>query len=260
MQYLFGLITALVIWAVIAVIFNQSRKKITVHETTKGLLFVKGKYVKTLDPGEHVINPRTSEVVCEDMRRRFAMVGGQEVLSIDGISIKISLIAIYSVSDAYLAHTTSQDPQTAIYALLQLALREIVSTMEIDDVLAKRHEIGTLVAQRISESTTEYGLALHEVSVKDIMFPGALRNTFAQIVTARKDAQASLERARGEAAAMRSLANTARMLESNPRLMQLRTLQFLTESSGNTVVLNMNPDLDSTSMTVGSATADLDSN
>ena len=46
-----------------------------------------------------------------------------------------------------------------------------------------------------------------------------------------------MEKARGETAALRNLANAARMITDNPNLMQLRLLQQLAGSSGNTIVL-----------------------
>ena len=73
------------------------------------------------------------------------------------------------------------------------------------------------------------------------MFPGKLKEIFAQVVNARKEGLAALEKARGETAAMRNLANAARMMESNPNLMQLRLLQALGKSSGNTLILGMPP-------------------
>ena len=71
------------------------------------------------------------------------------------------------------------------------------------------------------------------------MFPGKLKDIFAQVVNARKEGLAALEKARGETASLRNLANAAKMIESNPNLMQLRLLQALGESSGNTLVLGM---------------------
>ena len=69
------------------------------------------------------------------------------------------------------------------------------------------------------------------------MLPGDLKRIFAQEVAARKEGLAALERARGETAALRNLANAARMIEDNPALMQLRLLQQLGTTGGNTVVL-----------------------
>ena len=49
------------------------------------------------------------------------------------------------------------------------------------------------------------------------------------------------ERARGESASLRNLANAARVLEGNPALMNLRLMQSITgaQTAGNTLVLGV---------------------
>jgi regulator of protease activity HflC (stomatin/prohibitin superfamily) len=59
------------------------------------------------------------------------------------------------------------------------------------------------------------------------------------VVLAQKEGQAALERARGETAALRNLANAARMVNENPSLIQLRLLQQLGTSTGNTIILGI---------------------
>jgi len=63
---------------------------------------------------------------------------------------------------------------------------------------------------------------------------------FSQVVRARHEGLAALERARGESAALRNLANAASLIEQRPALMQLRILQAIGQASGNTLVLGMN--------------------
>jgi regulator of protease activity HflC (stomatin/prohibitin superfamily) len=77
------------------------------------------------------------------------------------------------------------------------------------------------------------------VDVRDVMVPTELKRAFAGIVAARREGEAALERARGETAALRSLANAGRMIEDNPGLLQLRILQQLGGSSGNTIMLGV---------------------
>ena len=77
---------------------------------------------------------------------------------------------------------------------------------------------------------------MESVGVKDLTFPAPVKEAFARVVEARKSAQAAMERARGETAALRHLANTARMLEDNRGLATLRTLQAL-DNGRNTLVL-----------------------
>ena len=62
-----------------------------------------------------------------------------------------------------------------------------------------------------------------------------------EVLVARAHGIAALERARGETAALRNLANAARMAADNPALIQLRLLQQLEASTGHTVVLGAAP-------------------
>ena len=68
--------------------------------------------------------------------------------------------------------------------------------------------------------------------MRDLTFPGELKKIFTQVVKARQEGLAALEKARGETAALRNLANAAQMVERNPALIQLRLLQVLASSRG----------------------------
>lgn len=131
------------------------------------------------------------------------------------------------------------DADQALYLVVQVALRKVIGTLDIDEVLERREQLGELIHTQAKESPEQFGMRLLSVDIKDITFPGSLKQTFAQVVKARHDGLAALERARGEAAALRSLANTAKILDGNPTLMNLRLLQSLDESSGNSLVLKV---------------------
>lgn len=76
----------------------------------------------------------------------------------------------------------------------------------------------------------------HSVELKDVILPAELKKAFSETVRARQEGQAALERARGESAALRNLANAARLLDDNPSLMNLRVLQSLAAAqNGNTL-------------------------
>jgi hypothetical protein len=65
-----------------------------------------------------------------------------------------------------------------------------------------------------------------------------LKKILAEVVRAKQEGLAALERARGESAALRNLANAARLLENNPGLQNLRLLQSMT-GAGNTFVMGV---------------------
>ena len=76
------------------------------------------------------------------------------------------------------------------------------------------------------------GVEIERVSLRALRLPPETRRLYAEIERARLEGQAALERARGEQAALRSLANAARMLKGNPELMNLRVLQALSAANG----------------------------
>jgi regulator of protease activity HflC (stomatin/prohibitin superfamily) len=211
--------------------------RVTIFEYEKGLKYRKGKFDKILGPGAHLVYSPWSVVREVDIRPRFITIPGQEVLTSDGVTLKVSLAARFEVSEPEVAVNKSQDYVQALYLILQLALREIVGQATIDEVLADRRQFGDRLMELTGAPVAELGLNLLSVNVKDIMFPGELKKIFAQVVQAKQEGLAALERARGETAALRNLANAAKLANDNPALLQLRLLQQFGASEGNSLIL-----------------------
>src|SRR5215470_14955070 len=241
MLQLFFILAAIVIAAVIIlkIVFRAlGIKSVIVYEYHKALKYSKGHYVGILGPGKYWISAN-SYIYPIDIRPEFITVQGQDVLSADGVTLKISLAAAFQVEDPNLAFNKNANFRSSLYLILQMALREIVGKEKIDALLESRAGISGKLMELTSAKAAELGLKLISADVKDIMFPGEMKKAFAQVVKAQKEGQAALERARGETAALRSLANAARTMEDNPNLLQLRALQALADSSGNTLVLGL---------------------
>lgn len=231
-----------VLLTVIAVLLFFKRlpiKRITIHEYQKGLKYRKGRFRGTLGPGQYWFFSVFTTIMAVDVRPEFATVQGQEVLSSDGVALKISLAAEFQIADPDAAINKNANFRTSLYLTLQIALREIVGKEKIDSLIENRGSVGQKLMGLTSGKASEIGLKLIQADVKDIMIPGEMKKAFAQVVKAQKEGQAALERARGETAALRNLANAARMVDENPNLLQLRALQCLADSSGNSVVLGM---------------------
>jgi regulator of protease activity HflC (stomatin/prohibitin superfamily) len=214
-------------------------KRITVFEYEKGLKYTKGRFKSVLEAGQYWYLPFFTTIRKLDVRPSFVSITGQEVLSADGVTLKVSIAANFKVIDPNIAINKVKSYQESLYLELQLALREIIGAADIDAVLSNRDQMSKKLMEVTGPKVTELGLGLISVNLKDIMFPGKLKEIFAQVVSAKKEGMAALERARGETAALRNLANAAKMIDNNPNLMQLRALQALGESSGNTLILGV---------------------
>lgn len=219
--------------------FKLGIRRVTVLEYEKGLKYAKGKFRSILEPGQYWYMPFFTIIQKIDIRPRFVSITGQEVLSSDGVTLKVSLAANFEIVDPNIAINKVTSFQEALYLELQLALREIIGGVDIDTVLSGRNDLSKRLTEITETKATDIGLKLISVNLKDIMFPGKLKEIFAQVVNAKKEGLAALEKARGETAALRNLANAAKMLEDNPNLMQLRLVQALGEPSGNTLIMGM---------------------
>jgi regulator of protease activity HflC (stomatin/prohibitin superfamily) len=226
-------VLAAVVWKVFPV------KHVTILEYQRGLLYKKGRYTATLGPGSYWISSTFSLVYPVDIRSQFITIPGQDVISADGVTVKVSLAAEFQVVDPNLAVNKTFGFQTSLYLHLQMALREIVGKEKIDALLENRSGLSGKLMELGTPKAEQMGVKLVSVDVKDIALAGEMKKAFAQVVKAQKEAQAALERARGETAALRSLANAARMMDDNPNLLQLRALQALADSAGNTLVFGV---------------------
>jgi regulator of protease activity HflC (stomatin/prohibitin superfamily) len=128
-----------------------------------------------------------------------------------------------------------------MYYMAQIALRAVVNGIAVEALLNQRLEIGAQLLARVLPEVAGIGTSVLAIEVKDVVLPADLKRAFADVLKAKQEGQAALERARGESASLRNLANAARVLEGNPALMNLRLMQSLTaaQQGGNTLVLGV---------------------
>ena len=97
----------------------------------------------------------------------------------------------------------------------------------MDGLLEDKGTIDRDIAEYIRNKTTDYGLTVESVGVKDIILPGEIKTILSKVVEAEKSAQANVVRRREETAATRSMLNTAKVMEENPVALRLKELEIL---------------------------------
>lgn len=216
---------------------KQSFAHVIIHEYEAGVKYRKGRFIEVLSPGRHLIYTPVTTVHTFDLRKTNMNIQGQEVLTSDNVTVKLTASALYQISDPHLALTATDGYWQHLYLTIQLAIREAVATYTIEDLLEKRKDLAQEVDRLAKEKLGEIGVNLLAVELRDIMLPGDLKKAYAALLQAKKESQAKLEAARGEIATLRSLANAANMMKNNPALMQLRLLQAMEQTSGNTYII-----------------------
>lgn len=190
-----------------------------------------GEATVVLGPGRHVVR-RRAEHQLVDLRERLDLVPTQEVLTADGVTAKVSAVFRWTVADPVAFTERLRDPVGAVYLAIQLGLRDVLAGQEAEALVrAPRSRLAEGVRDRAAAAAAEVGIRLVDVVVKDVVLPGDLRAAYAELVVGRHRAQAQLEAARAETAALRSLANGAKLLDDHPSLAQLRLVQALPPGS-----------------------------
>lgn len=237
----FGLAVGLMLAIFVLLKIPRFRHAFLVPEGYAGLLYHKGKFVEVLSAGRHIRWGRHYTLAAQDVRKASLLVAGQDVLTADNVGLKLSLLVTYQMTDPVKAAHETQNWQGDLYNAAQIALRAVVGGVAVEALLNQRLEIGAQLLARVQPEATKIGVNVLAVEVKDVMFPADLKRAFGEVLKAKQEGQAALERARGESAALRNLANAARVLEGNPALMNLRLMQSLTaaQNAGNTLVLGV---------------------
>ncbi len=221
------------------------RNVFIVHEHEAALLYRHGNYSRTLPPGRHVVWGMGWSISRIDLRPEVMEVIGQEILTSDHVALKLSMIVYMSVKDPVVASRGVQNLQNHLYTGVQLALRQVVTAHTAEMIVSQRTEMNRKLIAEIQPMAEKVGVEVLLTKIKDIMYPPELRKAYSEIHRARLEGLAALERARGETAALRNLANAARLLGSNPALQNLRWLQAITEAGckGGSLVLHLPPGL-----------------
>lgn len=230
-------LAGLLVVGVAALIVRGRFVRIVAREFETALIYRRGALVDTLRGGSRLVLRAGTEAVLVDGRRRILIISGQEIVAADGVTLRLTAATEFEVSAARLAVESVESYEASLHLAVQLALREEVARLTLDDLLAARSDLGKALHGRVLEPARSLGLEVASVELRDVMPPGELRRALAEPALAGKEAAAALERARGETAALRSLANAARMVERHPGLLELRTLQTLADSPGTSTVL-----------------------
>jgi len=233
------LLLVVLVVAIIALLMRTLVSSITVFEYERGLRFVSGKLRDELEPGRYRYLKGRTFIRTFDLRSSQMALSGQEILSKDGVAVKFSLSVTYRIVNPRTAMMAVHDFAGTLHTELQLALRAVVSTADIEALLAGRGDVGPQILALSQPAAERLGIVLEQVAVRDMTLPGELKKLFTQVVKARQEGLATLERARGETAALRNLANAASMVERSPQLLQLRALQVAEQQQSATFVFGV---------------------
>lgn len=207
---------------------------VTVMPWAAGLLYRKGVFIRVLPPGRHFVG-LDGQVFQHFISEQIVLIPAQDVMSQDGFPLKLGTVVRFKVADVRRAQETHANGfHEPLRVAAQMAMRDAAASRALDDLIAHRTALDAEMTAAIRPRAAELGLEVMGVDLRDLVLPAEVRRLLTEPERARREGLAALERARGEQAALRALANAARLLRNNPELQNLRVLQALNTAPGKT--------------------------
>lgn len=191
--------------------------------------FRDGDFVETLPAGRHAFWKGIADVkvMPVDTRELILDVAGQEIMTADKVTLRLNALVTYRVADVRLSLMVVDDARQALYRETQLVLRALVGGRELDAFLGDKDGITAELEQGLRRRVSAFGVDIVKVGIRDVILPGEMKELLNKVTEAKKAAEANVISRREETAAIRSQANTAKLLQDNPTLMRLRELEVL---------------------------------
>ncbi len=225
--------------ALLGLVFVLSAFIRVVYDYQKGLVLTLGKYSGLRGSGLQLIVPLLQEMRIVDLRIQTIDIPKQEVLSKDNVSAFINAVVYFKIINPEAALFNVQDYSVAVYQLSQTAIRDVVGSRTLDQLLTDRKSISESISQAVEKDAHEWGLDITGIKIQDIVLPETMQKAMARQAQAEREKRASIIISQGESMAAEKLAQAAKILSESPGALHLRTLQMISSvSADKTNIMN----------------------
>ncbi|UOQ90334.1 slipin family protein [Agromyces endophyticus] len=220
-------ITVIVVAIVAIILFFMSVKIVKQYE--RGVVLRFGRLNGVRDPGIRFIIPVVDVMTKVSLRVVTQPIQSQGIITRDNVSVGVSAVAYYRVTDAVKSVIVIENVTAAIDQIAQTTLRKVIGQHHLDEALSDTAVLNLNIREILDGTTAEWGVQVTLVELKDILLPDAMKRAMARQAEAEREKRAKIIAAEGEALAAAQLGVASDTMMSHPLALQLRTLQTLVE-------------------------------
>jgi regulator of protease activity HflC (stomatin/prohibitin superfamily) len=200
---LFGI----VVIAFLYLILNMIR---IVREYERLVVFRFGRCIGQKGPGIIFLIPIVDVASRVDLREQYLEVPRQTCITKDNASISIDFLVYWKVTDPVQSVVQVQDFGGATRGIAMTTLRAVVGDIPLDDVLAKREEINTVLRGKLDDVTERWGGKVTSVEIREIDPPKDVQDAMTKQMSAERSRRAMVTAAEGDRTAKITVADGER--------------------------------------------------
>lgn len=202
------------------------------REYERGVVFQLGRFWKVKGPGLIILIPVVQQMVRVDLRTIVMDVPSQDLISRDNVSVKVNAVVYFRVVDPQKAIINVEQFFEATSQLAQTTLRSVLGQHDLDEMLSEREKLNNDIRAILDAQTDAWGIKVANVEIKHVDINEVMVRAIARQAEAERVRRAKVIHAEGEQQAAQQLVEAAKLLGADPRAIQLRYLQTLTEIAG----------------------------
>jgi regulator of protease activity HflC (stomatin/prohibitin superfamily) len=200
-----------------------------------------GKFLAVRGPGLFWIIPIVDSVTALiDTRIRTTQFLAEQTLTKDTVPVDVDAIIFWIVTDVKRAALEVANYGEAISWAAQTSLREMIGAADLAMLLSNRKAIDEELRNTIDAKTSNWGIDVRSVEIRDVTIPVALQDAMSREAQAERERHARVILSAAEAEIAHKFAEAARTYADNPAALHLRGMNMLYESvkeRGSTIIV-----------------------
>jgi regulator of protease activity HflC (stomatin/prohibitin superfamily) len=164
-----------------------------------------------------------------DMRIRATEFFSESTLTRDTVPVDVDAVCFWLVWDAQKAVLEVESYYRAISLSTQTALRDIIGTHTLEEMLTQREALGGALREMLDRKTNPWGITVQSVEIRDVIIPASLQNAMSKQAQAERERQARIILGTAETEIAAKFVEAARPYQNNPVAVHLRAMNMLYE-------------------------------
>jgi regulator of protease activity HflC (stomatin/prohibitin superfamily) len=191
-----------------------------------------GKLSSVKGPGLFVIIPIIDSITAViDERIQTTGFNAESALTRDTVPVNVDAIVFWHVHDAQRAALNITDYRGAVERVAQTSLREMIGSSMLSALLSERKAADELLRTEIARKTSEWGISVNSVEIRDVAIPVALQDAMSRQAQAEREKEARVILGSAEAEIAAKFVEAARTYAGEPAALHLRAMNIIYETT-----------------------------
>ncbi|MCG8570622.1 MAG: SPFH domain-containing protein [Spirochaetes bacterium] len=205
-----------------------------IKEWERAIILRFGKFHKIKGPGLFIILPFSDSInKIIDLRIRSTDFAAEMTITKDSVPINVDAIAFWMVWDAEKAVLEVENYMHAVILSAQTALRDAIGENDLAVFIAQREELGEELRVAVDKKTTEWGITIQSIEIRDITFPKQLENALTKKAQAIREKESRIILGDAEIELAKKLEEASAIYQNDEVALKLRELNVLLEGLKN---------------------------